>query len=259
MRIVQRAAHLLGVDLLSAAYTERGIMQYQSAEVSGEKHLIQHVLPQIVSRHAPVMFDVGANRGEYSLMLLSAFPSAHLHAFEPNPAAFAALCDAVRAKGVRCYNLGLSNIPGTGALYLYPDDPLTEHATAYRDVMVSLHDCKAPAKVDIEFRTVDDLCADESIDHIDFMKIDTEGHELAVLQGAKHMLASGRIAAIQFEFNEMNVISRTFLRDFFEMMPSFRFFRLARAGLLPVPTYSPKLEVFQFQNYLAVLRDITLG
>ena len=40
-------------------------------------------------------------------------------------------------------------------------------------------------KVDID--TIDNYCAENSIDHIHLLKIDIEGHELDVLSGSKRM------------------------------------------------------------------------
>jgi hypothetical protein len=74
-----------------------------------------------------------------------------------------------------------------------------------------------------------------------------------VLKGASNLLREGRISAIQFEFNEMNIVSRVFLKDFNELIPNCRFYRLLRHGLGPLDPYSPlACEVFAFQNIVAL-------
>ena len=50
------------------------------------------------------------------------------------------------------------------------------------------------------------------------VKIDTEGHDLTVLRGARAMLAEHRIAVVQFEYNHRWVFARAFLRDAFEFL-----------------------------------------
>ncbi|MFZ9888828.1 MAG: FkbM family methyltransferase [Myxococcota bacterium] len=108
----------------------------------------------------------------------------------------------------------------------------------------------------VQTRTLDDFCAEHGVERIDLLKIDTEGHELRILDGARRMLAEKRIRALQFEFNEMNVASRSFLKDFIERLPGHHLFRLLPTGLLPVAPYSPFFfEVFGFQNIVALPRE----
>ena len=52
------------------------------------------------------------------------------------------------------------------------------------------------------------------------MKIDTEGHDLTVLRGARTLLADHRVAVVQFEYNHRWVFARAFLRDAFDFLAS---------------------------------------
>lgn len=52
----------------------------------------------------------------------------------------------------------------------------------------------------ISVTTLDNFCNKNSIDQIDFLKIDTEGFELEVLLGAKKMLSEEQIRYVQFEY-----------------------------------------------------------
>ena len=72
------------------------------------------------------------------------------------------------------------------------------------------------------------------------------------------MLEAGRIAVIEFELNEMNVVSRVFMKDFLAILPNYRIFRLLpegaiREGAAPVdiPDYrgcrSTELRAFPFK------------
>jgi len=99
--------------------------------------------------------------------------------------------------------------------------------------------------------TLDDIAAKEGVEYIDFLKIDTEGHELAVLSGASRLLREHRIGYIQFEFNALHVYSRAFFRDFRNILSDYELYRLLPKGLLPLGTSVTSTEIFGFQNILA--------
>ena len=56
--------------------------------------------------------------------------------------------------------------------------------------------CELPVK------RLDDCLAEWGVDSIDLMKLDAEGHENAILDGASEVLASGRIRSLFCEFND---------------------------------------------------------
>jgi hypothetical protein len=55
-------------------------LNFQDDEVSGERYLIREWLPKTLNRSKMVFFDVGANVGKYSSMLMKQFPTAFIHA-----------------------------------------------------------------------------------------------------------------------------------------------------------------------------------
>lgn len=243
-----------GVDLLRLAYTQRGILKYRSLEESGEAHFIEHVLRDLVPA-SPILFDVGANCGSYSIALRQSFPSANITAFEPNSEVYPSLVDRLSRSGVECVNLGLSDEPGEMELFLRSSNRQTSHASVYQGVLADLHAYSDVEKISVGLTTLDQYCQEKEIERIDFLKIDTEGHELAVLRGAKALLEQNRIGCIQFEFNEMNVISRVWLRDFHDLLAGFVLFRLNTNRMQRLEPYHPREEIFQFQNIVAIPRD----
>ena len=71
------------------------------------------------------------------------------------------------------------------------------------------------------------------------------------------MIAEGRIKAIQFEFGGANINSRSFMRDFFDLLtPQYTVHRVLQHGLYPILRYGETLEIFKrATNYLAILDD----
>jgi FkbM family methyltransferase len=252
--LLPRLLRYVDQDLVDLAYRRIGIGNYESAELTGEKWLVEQALPRLLRRENQVMFDVGANTGEYSQALCSSFPNSRIHAFEPVPAAFAQLERRVGNR-VKCHQRGLSDsLAQSIPIYDYEDGNGSAHASLFKDVFVDLHKSKGLNRIEIELTTLDNFCSENSISTIDFLKVDTEGCEMQVLRGSKRMLDLGAIRLIQFEFNEMNVIARVFLRDFYEILRGFDLFRLLPNSLLPLGDYWSRYEVFAYQNLLAIKR-----
>ena len=137
--------------------------------------------------------------------------------------------------------IGLSSLnviaPGAGRNSLHevpggPEDFVTEEVTT---------------------TTLDTYAENAGLDHIAFVKVDTEGHDLAVLGGAQHLLAARRIKVVQFEYNQRWVYARSFLRDAFELLVpiGYRVGKLTPRGVEFYPGWDTDLETFIEGNYVA--------
>jgi FkbM family methyltransferase len=248
-----------GLDFLRY-YVERrqGIGAAGTKEITGEKFLNEHVLPRLLDKEQPVMFDVGANVGDYSNALYATFPKAQIVAFEPVPRTFEVLRATLAKTTVKCCSIGLSDAEGEAVIYDYEQMIGSEHASLFPGVLKYLHRAETIKETNVPLITLDAYCCAESILAIDFLKIDTEGNELNVLKGSRAMIQKNAIRAIQFEFNEMNVVSRVFLKDFYDILRGYSFYRLLPRALLPLGRYSSRNEIFAFQNILA-LNDAVIG
>jgi FkbM family methyltransferase len=228
-----------------------GLQNYENDQVSGE----QFVLSRILSRYPnPVVLDVGANRGNYAAKVMTAIAGATLYAFEPHPETYRTLAGLADRLKFHAFNLGLGAEPGSLKLYDRPAGGAgTEHASLYREVIEGIH--RLPAQeVEVVVTTIDAFLAEQGVERVTLLKIDTEGHEYQVLLGARNLLERGAVDLIQIEFNEMNVVSRVFFRDFHTLLAErYDIYRLLPGGLLPLTKYRPlHCELFTFQNLLFV-------
>ncbi len=255
-KLILLLAKYAGIDLLLLAYNDMGIFKYQNEYVSGENFLIKSFLKQKLQKNNPIIFDVGANIGKYSKNLISNFPEAYIYAFEPNPNTFEILnfnfSNTNTKNYLKLHNLGLSSKLSSRKLYTYRKDRASEHASIHKDVLLELHGDRDIVAIDFKTTTLDIFCEQNNIDFIDFLKIDTEGHEFEVLQGSKRMLSEKKISIIQFEFNEMNIVTNVFLKDFYKLLKGYQIYRLDSDRLIPLPKYSSRNEIFQFQNFVAI-------
>ena len=61
--------------------------------------------------------------------------------------------------------------------------------------------------------------AQHGIESIDFLKVDTEGADIDVLQGFRNAFEQGAVTMAQFEYNDLSLkLSRTLLADFYELL-----------------------------------------
>lgn len=225
-----------------------GLLNYASARISGENYAIALA---VEGKRKPVVFDVGANEGQWIAEVLAICPQAQIHAFEPQQKL--AMAVAAKYAAVRVNNLGMGDAPGYMDLYDYADHLGSQHASLMAGVIDGIHH-GSPRSQRVEIGTIDTYCEQHAIEYIDFLKIDVEGFEFNVLQGSSRMLEENRVKIIQFEFNEMNVVSGRFLDSFFKILPdNFNLYRLLPHGLVPLSPNGHWLnEQFVYQNIIAM-------
>jgi FkbM family methyltransferase len=225
-----------------------GLCNYTSSSISGEHWIVRRCIGKA---DAPVVFDVGANDGEWLAAVFRINDSVAVHAFEPQDTLARRI--AARGLNVTINNAAVGDRPGLLTLHDYADHPGSQHASLLRGVIDSVHG-GTPRQTDVPVVTLDDYCRDHDIQQIAFLKIDVEGFEIQVLKGARRLLAQGRINAIQFEFTHINVLGRVFFDDFVKIIGSdFRLHRLLPHGLMPLDVRNHWFnEQFVYQNIIAL-------
>ncbi|WP_370089239.1 FkbM family methyltransferase [Ekhidna sp.] len=224
-------------------------------ESSGELNLIRS-LPSILQRDSLVIFDVGSNDGDYASHLVNEIGSHHkLHFFEPSPEAFSALTKRLKSVDVdkvRLNNFGLSSEAKIAPLYFDQKGTgwASIHKISHPHLGVNLDQSE-----EIQLKTLDKYCQENGVEEIDFLKMDVEGHEKEVLLGAKEMIEAGKIKCIQFEFGIAHLISKVFLREFFDILRDYNIYRVLQDGIYKI-TYNERYEVFMNSNYFALKKRI---
>lgn len=129
------------------------------------------------------VLDIGAHRGDWSRLLLSAFPTARVFMFEADSRHETQL----QALG-HPYHLGLVGKElGTVDFYTQAEISRSTGASIYREnTQIYETDC---VTVQLPMSTLDDLVAKMGIEDVNFIKLDVQGAEIDVLEGARRLLS----------------------------------------------------------------------
>lgn len=139
-----------------------------------------------------VIFDVGANIGQSAFEYAIAWPDAEVHSFEPIQSSFQKLRENTdRFQNVSCNRIALGDKDGEARVTLRKQSQLNSLVVNAPNENIG--------RERVTVRTLTGFCSAHGIDQIDFLKIDTEGYDLKVLQGAEEMLSHGRIMSILTE------------------------------------------------------------
>ena len=154
---------------------------------------LQKIAPRLPQ--GGVIFDVGGYHGITAQWF--ARMAKHVHTFEPTPESVESIRRLLKVRqiaNVSLHPIALSNKVGTSDFYIFR----TRGHNSLGKVRAS---SKFVRKIQVPTTTLDTFVEQHGIKNIDFLKIDTEGFELEVLQGAKQLLSEGRIGTVIFEYN----------------------------------------------------------
>ncbi|MGL5080772.1 MAG: FkbM family methyltransferase [Microcoleaceae cyanobacterium] len=189
----------------------------------------------------PVIFDVGANIGQSSILFNRYFPQSEIYAFEPIQETYKILHSKTKhLESVRVLNHALGSESGEKKIRLLSNSLTNTLVDVEQEEMY--HSPPTDNYETIKIETIDDFCKIHSIINIDVLKMDVEGYEIEVLQGAKNRLSQNLIKFIysevsfskniqvQQDFGELNEFLSSYsfeLYGFYELCR----YRDSRAGI----------------------------
>ena len=148
------------------------------------------------------VFDIGANRGQTIGWFRPYMPDARFYAFEPFAPAYRDLATATAAdQRVKIFQTALGDAAGSATLYENSVDTtnsLLPNSTVIADYAPP-HMVIPRGEYQVPVERLDDFCKREGVTHIDLLKLDAQGYELKILQGAGDMLRPDVIRAVYIE------------------------------------------------------------
>ena len=158
------------------------------------------------SIESPIIFDVGANIGQTTKIYRTIFPAAKIFAFEPYNESFEQLkLKYDEEENTQVFRLALGSTSGHQTFHVNPSSPTNSLlATDGHGPKVwgeGLLETVDTVQVDVV--RLDDFLRNIDVDRIDLMKLDVQGAEHLVLEGAIDALRENRISVIFTEIITM--------------------------------------------------------
>lgn len=165
-----------------------------------DKKYLRKIIPK-----ASVIIEAGAHVGVDTIEIAKLFPEAKIFAFEPVPQLYKKLVTNTSSfENVSTYQLALSNNNGTTKMFisggasdgssslLRPSGHLIDHP-----------DVKFKKTINVKCTTLYDWTKKEKIEFIDFLWLDMQGYEMAVLQKSVKLLKNTKYIYTEVSLKEV--------------------------------------------------------
>jgi FkbM family methyltransferase len=173
-------------------------------EVAPEPKHLEEQAYSAALLHGDFVLDVGANSGEVSLYISNVVgPTGKVIAFEPVWPIYQVLCESINGghtsrATVVPINLGLAEASKTAYIQV-PEGDFAYGSLASGEKWGPARGGTALRSYECQFTTIDVFLAQKALRPPDVVKIDVEGAELFVLQGATQLLADDRPPLLMME------------------------------------------------------------
>ena len=152
-------------------------------------------LPMVLPLKKPVVFDLGANCGFFSLRILDIYPEAKIYAFEPQHSLVKSFNNCVTqnqlSDKVEIRQTAVGDKNGKSIFY----ENRSPISASLLKEKVSRRSIRK--KYEIDLISVDQFCEDSDVSSVDILKVDVEGSEIDVLKGAKDIMNSVKVLYIE--------------------------------------------------------------
>jgi FkbM family methyltransferase len=190
-----------------------------------------------------VVLDVGANLGQFASMIRQAGYCGHIYSFEPVTASFERLSAAARGDDRwQVFKLGLGDRQARMAINLSKSSDLNSLLTANDYGKTRYPKIEASAQETIEIDTLDHFFAGRDLpgDARIFLKMDTQGYDLKVFEGAGTLL--GRVPALLSELSLIPIYEQA--PHWLDVLARYERGGFRVSGLYPV-SRNPDLSVIE--------------
>jgi FkbM family methyltransferase len=198
-------------NLLNHILSKIGYRIVRNSTFLSSNHLdaIQEVLSQ---KSNPIIFDVGAHHGETALDFQKRIPYSTIYSFEPFPDSFSILSRKTSSnKKIIVNNFGFLNLCSAiefNSNVFSPTNSVLDF-DIHANKTWNLSKLHVKEKIVCNFLTIDSFLTQENIHTVDLLKMDTQGSEYMILEGAKNAIKNRSIKNIYMEI----IIGKTYKKQ----------------------------------------------
>ncbi|MFH1308704.1 MAG: FkbM family methyltransferase [Patescibacteria group bacterium] len=230
--------------------------------INGEERFLNDLANYYKKHNNLCVFDIGANVGNYSKMVINKLNSRNikygLHLFEPTAGCFSELKNNFENnRNIVLNNFALSDSEGNSSIFY--DKEKSGLASLYKRELTknNILNIEFNKSEKIELKRLDNYIEENNIEHIDFIKIDVEGHEINVFKGMGKILNSDFVDFMQFEYGGCNLDSMTNLMKIYELLRERKFiiFKVL-PKYLELRDYDTYMDNFSNANYVAISNKV---
>ena len=197
-----------------------------------------------------IIFDVGANVGNWALAARKTFQDAKIYSFEPNPQDFPKLAHKTMLDAnSHVFNIGLGSVNEIKILnHNENQNSIASFVTS--ESMYEINNLKS----EVEVRRLDDLIEESGLPIPCLIKIDVEGWEFEVLLCLGTLLKE--IKFVQFEVSEGTLVAKSSFGIIQSLLISHNFviYRHSPIGLIQVQQKIFIMRIFEFRIILRLIR-----
>jgi FkbM family methyltransferase len=174
-----------------------------------------------------IILDVGAYKGDVTLVYSILFPDSKIFSFEPFYESFTVLQERTASlRNIYTINKALGNSIGKSIFYSNKSAPTNSILPPHSESSKFWNESypNTIETVEIELDTIDNFVSRNGIDKIDILKIDAQGSEYLVLNGAINTMQQNKISLIYLEIILVPTYEgQKYLDDYFYFLRSFGF------------------------------------
>ncbi len=208
--LYRRIRHLLKLQYMSLRSVLQGMPPISTSRITDT------LIRRYVDNADPVILEVGCHDGGNTIGFLNMFANPHVYCFEPDPRAIARFRERIGQRtNVHLFEVAVSDRIGQITFYQSSRKPDTQDSTSQGDWDRSgsirkpkKHLTKHPwvtfdKSLVVNTTTLDAWCAQQGIDHVDFIWMDVQGAEMDVFNGGTQTLQKTRFLYTEYNNQEL--------------------------------------------------------
>ncbi len=181
---------------------------------------IEDDLVKLIQSEEQIIFDVGCYRGNFTKNILQSKKAKNkefkFFLFDPNPNVKNYLKLLLENENIKYFQLALDNSntikkftinkyfepSGSSLNSAHKKDPMYNFSRKFfMRIFQPFKKLDDYEEIDVQTQTLDNFCSLNNIEKISLLKLDTDGTEYEILNGAKKLLSEGKIEIIYTEIS----------------------------------------------------------